>query len=159
MAWHWYDLHIQSFSTVFIFTDSFVTFLHTSGAVLARTSIHTVIRIPSKPCSERTHWSARSHVPHVDLFFSFLISRPHHRLVFDNKTTFKLVTQDNLVEPTRPNHSPFRPHSSFLFIYLFFSTSHPALSNADTKTLPCRSRTLLHLSHFSFPFIRLHLTY
>ena len=51
--------------------------------------------------------SAHSHVPTVLPFPLVSLSYSHHRLGFDNKTTFKLTAACDTRQPTRPNHSPF----------------------------------------------------
>ena len=60
--------------------------------------------------SETERTSSRDH---VDVSFS----RPHHRLVFRQQSS--LQAHDTR-RPTRPNHSPFRPHCPFPFIFPFF---------------------------------------
>ena len=61
----------------------------------------------------------------------------------------------------RPNHSPFCLHRPFPSY--FISSIAPVLLSRTTlptqKTLPRGSRTLISLSLFSFPFMRLHLLF
>ena len=80
------------------------------------------------------------------------ISRPHHRLVFDNKTTFELA---NTRLSTRPNHTPLRLHCPLSLILPFFSSSRLTLSNKHLLTQRRHHEAAVRSfsSHFSFPFM------
>ena len=91
-------------------------------------------------------------------FLSLLVARPHHRLLFKNKALFKLTTQDDLRVPITVLSALTAP-----FLSCFLSSIVLVLLSRTTlpiqKPLPRGSRTLISLSHFSFPFMRLHLLF
>jgi hypothetical protein len=61
---------------------------------------------------------------------SFLFSCPRHRLVFDNKTTFKLATQDDLRVPIRVLSA--LTASFFQFSFLLYLSSHSLGQHSPT---------------------------
>ena len=111
--------------------------------------LRATLRTRRVAASERTR--SRDLLIILRSFFSlFLISRPHHRLVFDNKTTFKLA---NTRRSTRSNHTPFRPHCPLSFIFPFFFSSRLTLSNKHFLTQRRHHEAAVRSfsSHFRFP--------
>jgi hypothetical protein len=113
------------------------------------------VRVPSeRNASERPSSRVR-----FDFSFLFLISRPHYRLVLDNKNPSKLRHK------TKSTHAfqswPFPP--SLLRSYLYSLT--PLVSRPQARTTsnqhkppPRGSRTLTSSPWFSYPFMRLHIS-
>ena len=103
------------------------------------------------PRLEQSELLRRAHHHHFFFLSILLISRPLYHPAFDNKTPFKLTTQDDSFPPSPP----------LSFIFPFFYSSHLASRTIlpIQKPLPRGSRTLISLSLFSFSFMRLHLLF